>query len=140
MTTPQRPLGLNKRPVGVFALQSAPEISNESVTHAIMPKTAPPKETPVQPLAATETSQATDDQEPLTVRVGLYLSPEVADKAQEAMAEFGGRNAKAIRRRGARRNSLNAFLTAVLAHALDNLDEVDPAEIVSRMPKGGVKR
>ena len=98
------------------------------------------KRRPVQPLAATEASQATDDQESLTVRVGLYLSPEVADKAQEAMAEFGGRNAKAIRRRGARRNSLNAFLTAVLAHALDNLDDVDPAEIVSRMPKGGVKR
>ena len=74
------------------------------------------------------------------MRVGLYLTPAVADMAQEAMAEFGGRNAKAIRRRGARRNSLNAFLTAVLAQALENLDEVDPAEIVSRMPTSGVRR
>ena len=140
MTTPQRQLGLNKRPGGVFALQSAPEVTDASVAQASVPTTAPPKEAPGQALAATNTSQATEEDGPQTVRVGLYLSPEVADKAQEAMAEFGGRNAKAIRRRGARRNSLNAFLTAVLAHALDNLDEVDPAEIVSRMPKGGVRR
>jgi len=138
MTTPQRQLGLNKRPVGVFALQSASEVTRQPVTQSSIPTTTPPKEPPVQPLAATETSLATDG--PPTVRVGLYLSPEVADKAQEAMAEFGGRNAKAIRRRGARRNSLNAFLTAVLAHALDNLDDVDPAEIVSRKPKGGGRR
>ena len=140
MTSPQRQLGLNKRPVGVFALQSASEVSRESVTQASIPTTAPPNEPPIQPLAVTKTSQATDEDGPPTVRVGLYLSPEVADKAQEAMAEFGGRNAKAIRRRGARRNSLNAFLTAVLAHALDNLDDVEPAEIVSRMPKGGARR
>jgi len=140
MTTPQRQLGLNKRPVGVFALQSASEVPRQPATQASIPTTTPPREPPVQPLAATETPPATDEDGPPTVRVGLYLSPEVADKAQEAMAEFGGRNAKAIRRRGARRNSLNAFLTAVLAHALDNLDDVDPAEIVSRMPKGGGRR
>lgn len=90
MTSPQRQLGLNKRPGGVFALQSASEVSRESVTQASIPTTAPPKEPPVHPLAV-KTSPATDDDGPLTVRVGLYLSPEVADKAQEAMAEFGGR-------------------------------------------------
>ena len=132
MTTPQRQLGLNKRPVGVFALQSAPEVA---VAPASVPTTASPMDAPGRPLAAT-----TEEDEARTVRVGLYLTPAVADIAQEAMAEFGGRNAKAIRRRGARRNSLNAFLTAVLAHALENLDEVDPAEIVSRMPTSGVKR
>jgi hypothetical protein len=132
MTTPQRQLGLNKRPVGVFALQSAPEVA---VAPASVPTTASPMDAPGRPLAAT-----TEEDEARTVRVGLYLTPAVADIAQEAMAEFGGRNAKAIRRRGARRNSLNAFLTAVLAHALENLDEVDPAEIVSRMPTSGVRR
>ena len=132
MTTPQRQLGLNKRPVGVFALQSAPEVA---VAPASVPTTASPMDAPGRPLAAT-----TEEDEARTVRVGLYLTPAVADMAQEAMAEFGGRNAKAIRRRGARRNSLNAFLTAVLAHALENLDQVDPAEIVSRMPTSGVKR
>jgi len=132
MTTPQRQLGLNKRPVGVFALQSAPEVA---VAPASVPTTASPMDAPGRPLAAT-----TEEDEARTVRVGLYLTPAVADMAQEAMAEFGGRNAKAIRRRGARRNSLNAFLTAVLAHALENLDEVDPAEIVSRMPTSGVRR
>ena len=138
MTAPQRQLGLNKRPVGVFALQSAPEVA---VAPASVPTTASPMDAPGRPLAATETSRAApEEDEARTVRVGLYLTPEVADMAQEAMAEFGGRNAKAIRRRGARRNSLNAFLTAVLAHALENLDEVDPAEIVSRMPTSGVKR
>ena len=132
MTTPQRQLGLNKRPVGVFALQSAPEVA---VAPASVPTTASPMDAPGRPLAAT-----TEEDEARTVRVGLYLTPAVADIAQGAMAEFGGRNAKAIRRRGARRNSLNAFLTAVLAHALENLDEVDPSEIVSRMPTSGVKR
>ena len=132
MTTPQRQLGLNKRPVGVFALQSAPEVA---VAPASVPTTASPMNAPGRPLAAT-----TEEDEARTVRVGLYLTPAVADIAQEAMAEFGGRNAKAIQRRGARRNSLNAFLTAVLAHALENLDEVDPAEIVSRMPTSGVRR
>ena len=132
MTTPQRQLGLNKRPVGVFALQSAPEVA---VAPASVPTMASPMDAPGRPLAAT-----TEEDEARTVRVGLYLTPAVADIAQEAMAEFGGRNAKAIRRRGARRNSLNAFLAAVLAHALENLDEVDPAEIVSRMPTSGVKR
>ena len=132
MTTPQRQLGLNKRPVGVFALQSAPEVA---VAPASVPTTASPMDAPGRPLAAT-----TEEDEARTVRVGLYLTPAVADIAQEAMAEFGGRYAKAIRRRGARRNSLNAFLTAVLAHALENLDEVDPAEIVSRMPTSGVRR
>ncbi len=52
------------------------------------------------------------------------------------MSDLGNRNAREIRRRGARRNSLNAFLSAILDHALENLDGVDPAEIVSRMPKG----
>ena len=132
MTTPQRQLGLNKRPVGVFALQSAPEVA---VAPTSVPTTASLMDPPGRPLAAT-----TEEDEARTVRVGLYLTPAVADIAQEAMAEFGGRNAKAIRRRGARRNSLNAFLTAVLAHALENLDEVDPAEIVSRMPTSGVRR
>ena len=120
-------------------MQSAPEVSNEQPTDANMPTMAKPKETPVEALATTKMPAAAEDG-PITVRVGLYLSPEVADRAQEALAEFGSRNAKAIRRRGARRNSLNAFLTAVLAHALDNLDEVDPAEIVSRMPRGGIRR
>ena len=132
MTAPQRQLGLNKRPEGVFALQPAPEVA---VAPASVPTTASPMDAPGRPLAAT-----TEEDEARTVRVGLYLTPAVADIAQEAMAEFGGRNAKAIRRRGARRNSLNAFLTAVLAHALENLDEVDPAEIVSRMPTSGVRR
>ena len=138
MTTPQRQLGLNKRPAGVFALQSAPEVA---VAPASVPTATPPMDAPGRPLAATKTSQAApEEDEARTVRVGLYLTPAVADMAQEAMAEFGGRNAKAIRRRGSRRNSLNAFLTAVLAHALDNLDNVDPAEIVSRMPNGGMRR
>jgi len=138
MTAPQRQLGLNKRPEGVFALQPAPEVA---VAQASASTTASPMDVPGRPLAATKTSQvAPEEDEARTVRVGLYLTPAVADMAQEAMAEFGGRNAKAIRRRGARRNSLNAFLTAVLAHALDNLDKVDPAEIVNRMPTSGVKR
>ena len=138
MTTPQRQLGLNKRPGGVFALQPAPEVA---VAPASVPTAASPIDAPGRPVAATKTSQAApEDDEARTVRVGLYLTPAVADMAQEAMAEFGGRNAKAIRRRGARRNSLNAFLTAVLAHALENLDQVDPAEIVSRMPTSGVSR
>jgi alkanesulfonate monooxygenase SsuD/methylene tetrahydromethanopterin reductase-like flavin-dependent oxidoreductase (luciferase family) len=137
MTAPQRQLGLNKRPMGVFALQPAPEVAIAPASAS----TASPIDTPSRALAATKTARAAPEEDGArTVRVGLYLTPAVADMAQEAMAEFGGRNAKAIRRRGARRNSLNAFLTAVLAHALDNLDKVDPAEIVNRMPTSGVKR
>lgn len=151
-----RPIGLNKRPGPMFGLQSAPvddpaataEPSSESaadlaVAHEPQPitsatgKAAKTKPTPRLTAAKALPAAAEDDDEFGTVRVGLYLRSSVADRAQTAMSDFGNRHAREIRRQGARRNSLNAFLSAVLDHALENLDSVDPGEIISRMPRGG---
>jgi hypothetical protein len=153
MTAPTpRPIGLNKRPGSLFGLQSAPptdeaaaaELPDKSAAVApaqtISPAASKPAKTRAPRLSAAKALPAAaedDDDEFGTVRVGLYLRSSVADRAQTAMSDFGTRHAREIRRRGARRNSLNAFLSAVLDHALENLDSVDPGEIISRMPKGG---
>lgn len=154
---PPRAIGLNKRPGPMFGLQSAPAPAEDAaatpMTGETPPQTTPPEIT-AAPVAANRLAKAKaprltaakaqlaaaaaeDDDEFGTVRVGLYLRSSVADRAQSAMSDFGTRHAREIRRRGARRNSLNAFLSAVLDHALENLDSVDPGEIISRMPKGG---
>lgn len=147
-----RPIGLNKRPGSMFGLQSAPaddpataaEPAADPVAMAPEPQlitaaTGKTAKTKTPRLAAAKALPAAveDDDEFGTVRVGLYLRSSVADRAQTAMSDFGTHHAREIRRRGARRNSLNAFLSAVLDHALENLDSVDPGEIISRMPKGG---
>ncbi len=154
MTAPTpRPIGLNKRPGSMFGLQSAPaddpatapQPPADSVSVAPEPQpitaaTSKTAKTKTPRLAAAKALPAAvedDEDEFGTVRVGLYLRSSVADRAQTAMSDFGTRHAREIRRRGARRNSLNAFLSAVLDHALENLDSVDPDEIISRMPKGG---
>ncbi len=152
MTAPTpRQIGLNKRPGSLFGLQSAPPVDSETAP-AQSQEESPPKAPTAQPTpsvsksaksktprlaAAKEPLPAVEDDDFGTVRVGLYLRSSVADRAQTAMSDFGTRHAREIRRRGARRNSLNAFLSAVLDHALENLDSVDPNEIIGRMPKGG---
>lgn len=148
---PARQIGLNKRPGGMFGLQPAPK-GPESATPATAVEPAEPEAAPASapapkpPAAAKIRSIARPaaaprpEEELAVVRIGLYLKPSVADAAQNTMAAFGSQNAAAIRQRGARRNSLNAFLAAVLDHALEHFDEVDPAEIVRRMPTAGPKQ
>lgn len=147
---PARQIGLNKRPGGMFGLQSAPaaepvesapanEPPQPAAVPAAVPAPTPPSAAKIRSIAPP--APATQPEEELAVvRIGLYLKPSVADAAQNTMAAFGSQNAAAIRQRGARRNSLNAFLAAVLDHALEHFDEVDPAEIVRRMPTAGPKR
>lgn len=157
MTAPiPRPIGLNKRSGPLFGLPAGPAADGIAAAkeEAVVVEEAPkapeeptPRATPIASVkpakpkasrlsAATALPVEEADVDVATVRVGLYLRSSVADRAQTAMSDFGNRNAREIRRRGARRNSLNAFLSAILDHALENLDGVDPAEIVSRMPKG----
>lgn len=149
---PARQIGLNKRPGGMFGLQSAPKVlesatpapspiepAEPEATPAAAPATKPPAAAKIRSIAPPAAAPQPED-EPPVVRVGLYLKSSVADAAQNTMAAFGSRNAAAIRQRGARRNSLNAFLAAVLDHALEHFDEVDPAEIVRRMPTAGPKQ
>ncbi len=153
MTAPTpRPIGLNKRPGSLFGLQSAPPVESDTAPAESPEQSVPvtPQAQPVLPavskqaktkaprlVAAKALPPVDEDDDFGTVRVGLYLRSSVADRAQTAMSDFGTRHAREIRRRGARRNSLNAFLSAVLDHALENLDSVDPNEIIGRMPRGG---
>ncbi len=150
MSAPRpRPIGLNKRPGSLFGLQSAPPAGSDTspaqsaeesapVTPQTQPAASKPAKAKAPRLSAAKAlPPAAEDDDFGTVRVGLYLRSSVADRAQTAMSEFGTRHAREIRRRGARRNSLNAFLSAVLDHALENLDSVDPNEIIGRMPEGG---
>ncbi len=144
-----RPIGLNKRPGSLFGLQSAPPAESDTspaqpieesppLTPQAQPAPSKPAEAKAPRLSAAKALPPADEDDDFgTVRVGLYLRSSVADRAQAAMSDFGTRHAREIRRRGARRNSLNAFLSAVLDHALENLDSVDPNEIIGRMPKGG---
>ena len=144
-----RPIGLNKRPGSLFGLQSAPPPGSDTspapsaeesapVTPQTQPAASKPAKANAARLSAAKALPPADEDDDFgTVRVGLYLRSSVSDRAQTAMSSFGTRHAREIRRRGARRNSLNAFLSAVLDHALENLDSVDPNEIIGRMPKGG---
>lgn len=165
MTNPQpqatRSIGLNRRTGSMFGLQAAPADANAvapdeapsaapaavAVLAAAEPMASPEPKAPAAsavrsapPIRKVAPAQQPMGEEAPIVRIGLYLTPTLSDTAQVAMASFSARNAAAIRRRGARRNSLNAFLAAVLDHALEHLDEIDPADLVRRMPTTGPKR
>lgn len=158
MTNPQsqaiRSIGLNRRTGSVFGLQGAPADVDvvapdeaaaapaEAGPAALLETNAPaaPAERSAPPIRKIPAAQPPVGEEAPIVRIGLYLTPTLSDTAQVAMASFSARNAAAIRRRGARRNSLNAFLAAVLDHALEHFDDIDPADLVRRMPTTGPKR
>lgn len=158
MTNPQpqapRSIGLNRRTGSVFGLQAAPAdadvvapdeaataLAGAGPAASLEPKApAAPAVRSAPPIRKIPPAQPPVGEEAPIVRIGLYLTPTLSDTAQVAMASFSARNAAAIRRRGSRRNSLNAFLAAVLDHALEHFDEVDPADLVRRMPTTGPKQ